>query len=64
MPELRPRVNTLEDAEQLDTSEPVQYVSSPGDGSGRMQGDGCCDRTGWGQFLLGWMSWMEVTVSE
>lgn len=64
VPELRPRVSTLEDVEQLDTSEPVQGVSSPGEGSGRMHGDGCCDWTGWGHFSLGWMSWMEVTGSE
>lgn len=64
VPELRSWVSTLEDAEQLDTSEPVQGVSSPGDGSGRMEGDGCCDWTGRGHFLLGWMSWMEVMASE
>lgn len=63
VPELRPRVSTLEDVEQLDTSEPVQCTSVLGEGSGRMQGDGCCDWTGWGHFLRSWMSWMEVTVS-
>lgn len=64
VPELRPRVSTLEDAEELDPSEAVQGVSSPGEGSGRIQGDGWCNWTGWGHFLLGWMSWMEVRVSE
>lgn len=63
-PELRARVSTLEGAEQLDISEPVLCVSSPGEGSGRMQGDGCCERTGWGHFLLGCMSWMDVAEPE
>lgn len=64
VPELSPLVSTLEDAEQLDTSEPVQCMSSPGEGSGRIQGDGCCDWTGWGHFSLGCGAWLEVTVSE
>lgn len=45
-PGLRSRVSTPGDAEQLDTSELMQWVSSPGEGSGRMQGEGCCDWTG------------------
>lgn len=53
VPELGPLVSTLEDAEELDASEPVQCMSSPREGSGRMQGDGCCDWTGWGHFSLG-----------
>lgn len=64
VPELRPRVSTLEDVEELDTSEPVQCMSSPGEGSGRMQGDGRCDWTGWGHLSLGWGLWLEVTASK
>lgn len=39
-------------------------TSSPGEGSGRMQGDGCCDWTGRGHFSLGCGAWLEVMVSE
>lgn len=58
VPELSPLVSTL------DTSEPVLCMSSPGEGSGRIQGDGCCDWTGWGHSSLGCGAWLEVTVSE
>lgn len=58
VPELSPLVSPL------DTSEPVQCMSSPGEGSGRIQGDGCWDWTGWGHFSLGCGAWLEVTVSE
>ncbi len=60
-PELVSWASMREDAEEPDTSEPVQCVSSTGDGSGRMQGEWCW---GWrGLASLGWESWLEVTVS-
>lgn len=39
-------------------------MSSPGEGSGRILGDGCCDWTGRGHFSLGCGAWLEVTASE
>lgn len=66
-PELVSWVSSLEDAEEFDTSEPVQCVSSPGEGSGRMQGEGCRSWRRWGStglsVSLGRVSWLEVTVS-
>lgn len=38
-PELMSGTSTLEDKGESNTSEPVQCVSSPGDGSGRMEGE-------------------------
>lgn len=63
-PELVSWASTREDAGESDTSEPVQCVSSPGEGSGRMQGEWWC---GWRpaglSASLGRRFWMEVTVS-
>lgn len=52
-PELVSWASSLEDAEESETSEPVQCVSSPGEGAGRMQGEGC-----WG-----WRQWDCVGLS-
>lgn len=66
-PELVSWASTLEDAEESDTREPVQCVSSPGEGSGRMQGEGCFGSRGWGpaglSACLDRGSLLEVTVS-
>lgn len=65
-PELVSWAITLEDEVELNSSEPVQSVSSPGEGSGRTLGECCWCWRGWGSKLpssAGWSSWMEVTSS-